>query len=417
MKLAALLGFGALFLPAVAQEPAAEESEVEKHLRLAREGRPVVRPQAARRLLEKPEEAIPLLYEACGQDGSGLADLGKDLILVLGEFGDLRLRALLWNALSDRNFPWRPSAAKSLAGAPEFREAPRFDSMLNDPIALVRGAALLGQRNLERRESLDYVLGMREDQDDRVRQQAAALAADWGQDCSLYWILEDLGREDRFFALQTGKLARFEALKLLKDRLESAEQYSTRKPHDDPANQAALAAMRKEIETQCTKEPQLPDIARAAEPRKGDVLGLELRSCRRGEIFLRWNLDDTLAVGTGNPAVVPLPEGTTAKLLAEAQQRIEQLEGQFWGEPGCDLEQFHFQPDPDARPRAFRVNKGQAAVPNLRPEALGHLARSLAETLPNERSKDPRLHMLRSRVLDALSILGGKLPVSAGAPR
>ena len=396
-----------------ATEEKSEETAAQKYVRLAREGRPVVRPQAARRLLELREEAIPILLSASGQDGAGVAGLGKELVAVLGEFDNAELRSHLWTSLDNVDFPWRPSAAGSLAKTANASEAERFDAMLHDPIGKVRVAALEALRQLDRREATSELHKTLSDSDDVVRRRTAALLADWGDPCSLYWLIEDLNREDRFFALRTGSLARYASLNLLKERLESTHEYSARKSPTDPANLAAVTAMRAELGALCKSAPELPEIARAGERSLTDVLGLELRSCRRGEFFLRWTSDDVLLVGTGNPTRIPLPKGTVAKLLDSATKLLGTLEGQFWGEPGCDIEQFHFQPNPDQRPRAFRVNKGQAAIKGLRPRALGELAQLCCATLPDEPgSLNPGVQRLASRVLEALERIGGKLPAA-----
>lgn len=405
-------------LASTPEDPAEEqESTVAKYMRLAREGRPVVRPQAARRLLEIPSEAVPALLAACGDQGEGVAGLGKDLVAVLGEFENAKLRAHLWTSLQERDFPWRPSAASSLAKSALASEAERFNGLLQDPIGKVRVASIDALRALDRRASEANLREALSDQNDSVRRRAAALLADWGDPCALYWLVEDLGREDRFFALRTGKLARYEAFGLLKERLTSTHEYSARKDPDDPANLAAVKAMRADIKLLCESTPKLPPVAQAGEASEGNVLGLELRSCRRGEFFLRWNSSDLLLVGTGNPARIALPAGTVAKLLASAEQLFASLDGQFWGEPGCDIEQFHFQPNTETRPRAFRVNKGQAAVKDLRPKPLGELAALLCAALPDEVSTDPRVDRLASRVREALRRLGGELPDVPIEPR
>jgi len=122
-------------------------------------------------------------------------------------------------------------------------------------------------------------------------------------------------------------------------------------------------------------------------------------------------------VGTGNPVRIELPKGTVARLLASAEEQLATLDGQFWGEPGCDIEQFHYQPDAAKRPRAYRVNKGQAAVEGLRPAQLGVLAQHLCKTLPDAPNEDPRVDRLASRVREALAQLGGEIPAAPIAPR
>lgn len=399
-------------------EQDAEETDLQKWLRLAREGRANVRPQAADKLVELGREAADALVALCGQDGSGLAALGNDVVLVLGKFDDPRLRAELWRALGDPDFPWRPAAALSLARSAREDEAERVQGFLRDPIAAVRAAGVEGLEVLDQREAGTLLQRALADPDDRVRRLSAHLLHRWGE-CTLHWLVEDLERTDHYFAQPTGRSARYASFAILREELDETFDYSTRKDPDDPTNLAALEALRAKLAEACD-EPlaPLPEIARAGHATEGDVLGLELRSCRKGEYFLRWNQADVLYVGTGNAVAIELEPGTVARLAEQAKTLFEKLAGQFWGEPGCDLEQFHWAPaaleprDPEAkrppRPRAFRINKGPEAVEGLRPEPLRELAVLLVATLP-ETGDDPRTRDLARRVRETLEVLGGSL--------
>jgi hypothetical protein len=55
------------------------------------------------------------------------------------------------------------------------------------------------------------------------------------------------------------------------------------------------------------------------------------------------------------------------------------------------------------------VSKGPEAVDDLRPLPLSALHRELVATLPDGEHLDPRLHRLRSRMLEALASVGGPL--------
>lgn len=392
-----------------AQDPPREEEPLEKFLRLATTGSPVVRPQAAQRLLELGAEAVERLVAECGQGPAEMGALGRDLIEVLGEFGDARLRARLAAALDDRDFPWRPAAARSLAKTALAGERPHFATLLDDPLAAVRAAAIDGLERLDARDELERVRRHLSDPDDRVRRAAASLSFAWGDGCALAWVLEELKRDDQFFEQQNGKLARYRALAILRERLGEELPYRAEKPCDDAINAEAFAALARRCAELCGGElPELPPIARAGRASEGDVLGLELRSCRRGEYYLRWNAADALYVGLGNPVRVELAAGTVAKLLAEAELRVAELgQGRLWGEPGCDVEQFHLRPSGAGRSSSFVVSKGQAFVAGLRPGPLGKLARAMLATLPED-GDDPRLEDLRARVESALLAIGGE---------
>lgn len=149
----------------------------------------------------------------------------------------------------------------------------------------------------------------------------------------------------------------------------------------------------------------------ASGPVLGERIGLELRSCRAGEFFLRWTDTDQLLVGQGNAAVVTLPPGTTQRLVQDLTRGYDNLEGRrFFGAAGCDMEQVLLRRTPQASSETLVIAKGPAFVPDLRPAPLTNAYGPLIATLPDQKSSDPRLHNLRSRAIAALAVLGGPLP-------
>jgi len=396
-----------------------EQSDLERFLAAARGGSRVVRPQAARRLVELGAPAAERLVEESGETPRELAALGADLVEVLGEFEDERLRARLWDAVQDPDFPWRPAAARSLAARPMPAESERLAAFLADHLAVVRVAGLTAVAGLDLRAAEPLVRERLADADDRVRRAAARLVDAWGDAGALAWFVEELRRDDTFFAQRTGENARFAAHRFLLERLGDGFGYDPRNPPSDPANVAALAAVEERCRELAGGElPVLPAVARASGPLADVAFGLELRSCRQGEYFLRWSRDDALHVGTGSAVAVQLQVGTVAALEAESSALLARLAGErVWGEAGCDVEQFHFAPrnsgapgapGADERARLLVVTKGPEAVAELRPQALCLWARRLAATLPRD-GGDARTRELRRRVRDALSSVGGEL--------
>ena len=75
-----------------------------------------------------------------------------------------------------------------------------------------------------------------EDSNGRVRRRAAASLAGLGQHHALAWLLEDLRRNDSWFDMRLGRIARAEAAQALSALLgrDALSQYSTRKsPYTD----------------------------------------------------------------------------------------------------------------------------------------------------------------------------------------
>jgi hypothetical protein len=421
--LAALALLASLATGGSAQDGAAPEVEadlarIEKYLELARSGRLPVRPQAARRLVGLGAPAADRLVEECGEDGRDMDALGQHLVEALADAGDERLRALLWKRVVDPGFAWRAPAARGLAAAPRAEERGGFLGFTRDRLAEVRRAGVLGLAGLEHDEE-QRALVLRRLQDlaldprGRVRRAAAAALHDLGQSLHLYTLSLELERQDDYFGVRHGEAARFEALRLLEERLGGDLGFEAERGPEDEANAAALAALRERIiELTGGALPMVSGIVMPGGPTEGDVLGLELRSCRAGEVFLRWNERDELLVGTGRPARVALEPGTVARLRGELAALLEELgDRRFWGEAGCDLEQLRVV-GADGELRTYLVSKGQAAVEGLRPAALARIEALLLATLPDAwpgPGVDPRTEVLRRRTREVLEAVGGPL--------
>lgn len=398
-------------------DPAVVRARIERLIGLASTGRAVVRPQAAQRLVEFGADAIPLLRERVGDDGEGLEEMGPELVEVLADFDDIELRKRLWWQLDEPDFPWRPQAARSLARSALEAERARFLLLVTDRLGQVRAAASEALGALGREVALDDGIGLTEtalrerlaDTDERVRRSAAAALTAWGDSAAPFWLLEELKREDSFFELRTGERARFAAAKLLEAHYGDLAGFQ---PAFDPGELEMRLAWRKLEERLLAahgdRRPELPDVALAPAPRIEAVFGLELRSCRHGDHYLRWTTDDELYVGTGRAVRIKLPDGTTDKLLAGLEDRLGRIgEERFFGTSGCDTEQLHWRPPGAERTANYIVSKGAEPIPDLRPEALTDIARAILAVLPDGSHDDPRLANLRTRVADALAAIGG----------
>lgn len=398
----------------VPREDDAAESELGRLLRLAREGAPVVRPQAADELARLGPEAAAFVLAAAGEDNAGLARLGRELVGALGKFEEPRLRARLWAALADPDFPWRPQAAQTLAENGRVEEAERLVGLASDPLAAVRGAGVeaIVRLGLEDRGAL--LEALLTDPDDRVRRLAAAALDRFGRRWALLWLVEDLRRDDRFFQQRTGMTARFDAARLLGERL--GEDLGLR-PGADPTEPEARAAIerveRRVLELAGETRRELPTIARAGVLEGEAVLGLEIRSCRQGEHLLRWTLEDELWVGTGNATRIALPAGTTRRLMESAAALADEIGPRgAWGEPGCDLEQLHLALPSSRRPTTYRASKGPDPDPDLRPLPLGRHYAQLVASIPADAAA-PGAPRLRQTIAAALEAVGGRLPDAA----
>lgn len=388
--------------------------DAQRLIDLARSGKAVIRPQAAQRLIRLGDEGAKALLAAAGTSTADFAALGKDLVEVAGAFDSPELRAKLWRSLDDADFPWRPAAAIGLKDRPQAGEQPRFLALIQDPLAAVRNAAVLALGQLEDLDTkaTSKLLAARlpAEEDDRVRRSIAVQLDRWGERWALWYLVADLRRTDAFFGQPTGSLARLRSYPLLAERLGAEDLgFAPAEGPETPSNTAALGRIAVAVEAVAGKPIELPPVARSLGPVAGERLGLELRSCRRGEFFLRWTEDDTLLVGRGTPARVQLAKGATQALADLAAKQALTLDGRlFWGDPGCDQETFHLGA-PGQPGGTVLLSKGPQPVDGLRPQGLDVLAREILAGLPSGASEDPRLDSLRSRVEACLLAIGGPL--------
>lgn len=450
---------------------------IDRDIRVARTGSAFIKPQAIRNLIRAGEPAADRLLELTeGKKSADLALFGPSLVEAFGQFESRPgLRAKLWPLLEDPDFPWRPAAARGLAWAPVAEESERLGAFLDDPIGPVRTAILDGLFRVSRileadvklaldsgregddvealevraeeaeRRFLEAAVRQLSDTEDRVRRRAAILLHSLGHARALRWLVEDLKRVDSFFDLPTGLSARYEALGYLADlgvdvdgsdpEDEESEPWNPEgpmNPEGDEASAANAAAFARVVasvealietseETLGADERDLvpavvPPIARAsAAPITNAVIGLELKSCRRGDFFLRWTVDDQLVVGIGNAARVQLPAGTTARLRVAAERARSAVGDKvFWGRPGCDKEAFVFPRDgSDAGgPMQLIVAKGEEPIENLRPAVLTDFGRVMLESIPRDpelMDDDPRTRDLYRRVREAFRWIGGSV--------
>ena len=378
MRAAALLCALAAFAPP--QDGGDPDAEAKRLLEVATEGSPRVRYQASLRLAALGETGAALVRERLGSD-AGYLTLGPALYEALVEFDDPRLRAAVWESLEDALNPWRPAGARALAKTARMEESGRFHALLKDHISAVRAEAVAGVAIGDENHAKDALRPRLTDENGRVRRRAAAALARLGEHAALAWLVEDLRRDDSWFDMRLGRIARAEAAQALGEILgrEAIAVYSSRSAPDSPETAAKIEDIEERCRALAGEEwPELPDIARAPGLIEGEVVGVELRSCRHGELLLRWTQDDRLVIGEGDTDIRQLPEGSTARLLERAQAALETLGDQrSFGDPGCDLERYHFRLPDTTRARTIQLSKGPEAVPDLRPAALHPVAEAM----------------------------------------
>lgn len=400
-----------------AADPADEERAlVERWLTIAREGTAVKRPQAAQRLGDMGEPAIEALRTLLADPATELEDLGPELLRPLAELGADDLREALWSAVVDPDFPYRPAATTWLAATAREGEWSRFAPLLDDPLSAVRAEAVVAIGTLDDR-SLEPILDAALlDENDTVRRAAADLLVTWGHDDALRWLYEDLWRSDRFFELETGKTARYESARVLRRLLDDRALFGYQ-PREEPSSEAnaiALAELGAAIEARIgagngsdAEARRPPAFALRSDVVVDGVLGLEIRSCRRGEYFVAVSADDRLIVGTAHPVEYQLEPGTANAIAALVEARLGAEDATLWGELGCDLECYRVLGSDEGTTRVLRVMKGPEEVRDLRPTPLDEVARVLVEAVPEGIEPGEAGDDLAQRLTDALRSVGG----------
>lgn len=408
--LTALIAAFAPFAPGPIDSPSAPPQEavdaelatkLDRYVELAKTGSLAVRPQAADRLSRMGAPAAERLLLECGANPAAMAAMGADLVEVLGRLDDPRLRAKLWEAVDDADFPWRPAAARSLAATPAADEVARFEALHTDRLAAVRVAAI-GVLDPAWPGTDQRLRASLADEDDRVRRAAVERLHGLGESWALLWALEDLRRVDRFFDIDTGRMARFESSRVLRRALGDLFGYRAADGPDAPHNATAIESLEREIRGLFEGQaPALPRVARAVGAVPPGAIGLELRSCRVGELFFQWGPGDVLRVGLGNPRTIELEPGSLDRIRAAADAAQRAVgDDRLFGKPGCDLECLRLM-QADGEFESFYMRKGPEAVPGLRPEALDGVARALVESLPPSEAE------LAARLAAALAAVGG----------
>ncbi len=384
-------------------------ARLEKLIRAATQGSPVVRPQAAQRLIKMGEVGHKAVFDFVSSK-QDLFDVGPELLEAAAQLAvpldgkRTELRKRFRKELGDLDFPWRASLVSGLGKNMQGGETEAFVALLDDRMLAVRLAALKGFADADAEFILPRIQARLKVETEGVARRALARRAyEAGQASSLWILYGELGRDDRFFDQPVGLIARLEASRFLQALLPEGPTFDAQAPVDSEAALAGRAAWLAYLKP--IAGPQLTEPVPATIPRGTAILGLELRSCRRGEFFLRWTDGDQLWLGRGNPVCFDLQPGSHKALIAQAQGTLAALgDKHLTGQPGCDQESYHFQLPGSKRPSVYLITKGPRPVPDLRPLPLNGMLADLMASL----SKSGLPELISMELIEALKDLGGK---------
>ena len=214
----------------------------------------------------------------------------------------------------DRDFFWRSQALRGLALraddatiAARYRQ--QFLEHVEDPAWLVRVYARLGyaRANVHRQQPCDDP-EFAPEQDPRARTRLAVLAQDPAD------VLPALADERTFLGDPWGRRRANEALQLLKKLTDGQTTYRLGAGYED--NRSAIEELVRLVGEQ-SRHP-VPAVDRLVDPGVQFAGGIEVFSCRNGDLFLRWTADGRVFAGLESAAPVELAGDTWQELSSSA---------------------------------------------------------------------------------------------------
>jgi HEAT repeat protein len=332
--------------------------------------------QALKALKARGSEALPALERFIARR-THLA-LAPLVVEWLGEVPEDGARAILAKALADRRFPWRPQAARSLAKGARPAEVGILLGLAKDALPAVREPALAALGDLAMREpslraqALPALEAGLADPLFEPRLAAAEALMKLGEKTPLPILLEALGVERRYFDLDFGVLARRRSWDAVKPLAGADVPYDPASGRAQNASAIAEVARRLGVKAD-VRAPLAPDVEDA-------VFGIEVRSCRSGDQWIRITSGGELVLGHYDLERKKLDPARAAELLklvrsvnGPQSRESRLLPGAFFGRPGCDFEKWYV-PEETA---LVRLNVGLEG----RPEALQALHDAIGAAL------------------------------------
>jgi hypothetical protein len=360
-----------------------------------------IRLAAARKVGGGGDAAVPAVRAWAEKHGkNALASSLVDAIAdaepkAFTEQGLTAVMLLLEEWALDRDFYWRSAAMRGIAlrmpelcshyeyGSlhdPDHRVHFRtlFTNYHDDPAWLMRTHARLGSALLTRFGiDVERAVSMPES-DPRARVRLTTLLLRQGATPPLQPLFDALADDRTFHDVPWGKRLGLEAHKALKDWLGDA--FPPLPEGDSPdARRAAIEALLAAARGKSGQELRAPEPK--TDPAVTFVGGIELLSCKSGDVFVQWTADGAVFGGIDAGERIALPVSTWEPL----QQERAALD--LSGDPGvvvCDsMRLFWTQPATDAK-------VAPAHLPAAAAEWLTHLARSVEEAGATRLGQDLR---------------------------
>ena len=333
-------------------------------------GRYAVRRAAAGKLARAGDDAVPAMRRYV--DAHGLDAIPLELVDALAQ-SDVRgpeIEALLTEWASNRRFFWRSQALGGLARRGVEGARPMFEAAIGDPSHLFRIEGARGLLTVAQADAgaVALVRARLGDDDPRVRLRVALLLLERGDGGGARQIGEAVfgaartflddrwgAREATLAVRELQRIAGLDVAAILGDDLDAAAE----------ARAVATAWV------QGAAPDYEPPAAHQEEP--PPLLGVEVRSCRNGDLFLSVFADGRVAAGL-DPRVVVEVDDLSRLVPGDALDGVA-----THGAIICDFVRVYVSPTPGEPPRAHH-KAAPGSVPGPVLEWLKMLAATLDET-------------------------------------
>jgi len=341
--------------------------------------RMMLRNAISRKVAAAGDAAVPAVYEFTRVHGRDKVKLSFVDAYSKSDVKQPRTLALLEGWARDRDFYWRGQALGALANRrlPKYREL--FLKSITDAAFLTRIHAGRGLCLLGGEEDRQRVLALLGDEDPRVRVWIALTLVEEGDLRGLPELVEALGRDDKFLGDPWGLRGAMRALGALKKIAGKEFGYDiTVSPQQNAAAIAAFRSLAKE---------KLGKRYRPAKPALVDKTpysgGVEVRSCRNGDLFIRWTPDGTLVLGLEPLQRVKLQDASWQDLRAVLPAGGDAVHGKVvcdYLRVMCENPGIHWKCAPGALPEQLNTWLNRLAKA-LEKQQRDELARAITKRL------------------------------------
>lgn len=320
IQLVFVVGLFAFVAPS--QETSAKATDWKATVEKAHKHRRVMLRRAASRRVAAAGDAAIAVVRAF-EKKNGRSAISLDFVTAYGRVsssGPATL-ALLEEWTRDRSFYWRSQALQALANRRLKHYQKLFISRLTDAAYLTRiqagrGLCLLG---VER----DRVLALLKDVDPRVRLRVAICLIEEKDDRGLPTLVEALRQEAGFLDYAWGKVGAHTAFKTLRKVAGETMEFLI----GEPAKKNHEAIARFEAFARKRLGERWVDPVQAFRDEAIYRGGAAIRSCRNGDLFVRFTTDRRIVFGLEARNKVELSDDTWAKLWNNAPGKGKGVRG------------------------------------------------------------------------------------------